>query len=98
MFFAISFFHSLMNQRDRFGAIGWKAPYSFSNIESHLGTLFNFSQTKLARGNAPNKNQLLTFNYFLSQIIYGSRIFDEQDLVIARSIADTVINSEMISS
>jgi hypothetical protein len=67
----------LIHQRDRFGPIGWRAPYSFSNIENQIAAVYNYSFTKELKGLPPNRNHFKTFNYFLSQVIYGSKIYDD---------------------
>lgn len=34
LYFGLTFFHSIMLQRDCFGSIGWKAPYQFT-VQDH---------------------------------------------------------------
>lgn len=97
MYFALTFFHSIMQQRTRFGAIGWKAPYQFTLQDHQIAGLVNFSLMKEHKGDLTRSlSQLDTFAHYAASVIYGGHLQCERDQQLACALAQDVINRRAI--
>ena len=80
--FTLSFLHSTVQERRKFGAIGFCIPYEFntSDLEASLTFLEKhcFSTTGLSWP---------TVRYMISQVQYGGRITDDMDAVLFQTFA-----------
>mmetsp|Transcript_6024 Transcript_6024/g.9342 ORF Transcript_6024/g.9342 Transcript_6024/m.9342 type:complete len:843 (+) Transcript_6024:3-2531(+) len=80
--FALCFLHSSVQERRKFGAIGWCVPYEFntSDLEASLQFLekHSFSATGL---------NFDTVQYMVSEIQYGGRITDDFDRTLFNTFA-----------
>lgn len=78
--YALSFFHAVLNERKRFGQLGWNCRYDFSDADF----IFNEKIIKEVVDKAvdPVNNQTLQWDalqYLLSEINYGGRVTDQWD-------------------
>lgn len=73
LYFAISLFHAIINERDNYLSLGWSRPYEFSQADHKIGALQLLSLMKeTARKNEQVPLRLL--NYVIAQINYGGKI------------------------
>ena len=82
--YAVCFMHSIVQERRKFGPLGWCVPYEFNNsdleaslmfVEKYLNVLL--SNPVLATANLPIKWEVV--NYMICQVQYGGRITDDLD-------------------
>ena len=75
LFFGLCFFHAILIERKRYGALGWNIPYAFNETDHDICT----SQLKLYL----NKYEKIPYSVLdlLTQAVnYGGRITDDKDL------------------
>ena len=99
--FAATFLHSLVQERKKFGAIGFSVPYTFNNgdLSSSLMFLSNhFTQIGDDVGRKSEKSQVNweTVGYMLAKILYGGRITDEKDQNLFNVIVSSVMNPQVL--
>jgi dynein heavy chain len=80
--YALAFLHSVVQERRKFGPIGWCVPYEFSNSDLEASLLF--LEKHVASG-APISWP--TVQYMISSVQYGGRITDSADA----SLFDTYV-------
>lgn len=89
--FSFSFFHAIVQDRRKFGAIGWNIPYAFTfedfdvcrrQLKTFLDDYDNIDFTVL--------------NYLGSEINYGGRVTDDKDIRLIKSILQRFVNKEIL--
>ena len=93
LFFGLAFFHAIIQERRKFGAIGWNIPYSWMNSDLQTSKM----QLKMYL-EEQEQLPLETLNYMIGEVNYGGRITDDKDERCCRCILkkymchDTVLN------
>jgi dynein heavy chain len=78
LLFALVFMHSAMQERRRFGPLGFSLPYDFNN--SDLAASFQFIQNHLAEAEMYRKPiDWDVIRYMVCEVQYGGRITDPYD-------------------
>jgi len=81
LFFGLAFFHAIIQERRKFGAIGWNIPYSWMNSDLQTSKaqlrMYLDEQAELP---------LETLNYIIGEVNYGGRITDDKDQRCCRCI------------
>lgn len=91
--FVQCYIHSLVQERRKFGPIGWNIPYEFN--QSDLAACTQFLQNHIMEMDAkklpePNWN---TVRYMVSQIQYGGKITDDFDMLLMDTYAEKYFHS-----
>lgn len=75
LFFSLAFFHSVMQERRKFGPLGFNVVYEFndSDLETSQTMLKNFLSEQ-------DEVPWIAMNYVISCINYGGRVTDDWDL------------------
>merc|ERR1711964_100286 len=78
LIFALSFTHSIVQERRKFGPIGWCIPYEYNNsdLEASMSFLERYLSTTVL-GSLPISWS--TVQYMISEVQYGGRITDDLD-------------------
>jgi dynein heavy chain len=92
--FALSFIHSLVIERRKYGALGFCVPYDFNNSDLEASILFvekQFSRESDLPDKKPPSEMInfKTLTNVVSNILYGGRIFDLKD----ESLFKTIVSS-----
>ncbi|KAK9794950.1 hypothetical protein WJX73_010224 [Symbiochloris irregularis] len=87
LLFVLCYLHSCIQERRKFGPIGWNVPYEFN--QSDLAACAQFLQNHLLdmearRASGPTWD---TVRYMIAQIQYGGRITDDFDALLMRTFA-----------
>lgn len=90
-FFAMCFFHAIVQDRRKFGPIGWNVKYDFTNEDLIVSRkqLKNFLEEY---DFVPYK----VLNYLGAEINYGGRITDDKDQRLIRTIFSSYINENIL--
>lgn len=75
MFYALSFFHAVVLNRKRYGAIGWNIQYEFTD-EDLLVSLRQIEVILQEYKEIPYK----VLSYICAELNYGGRVTDNKDL------------------
>lgn len=87
LLFGVCFFHAIVQDRRKFGPIGWNIQYSFTNEDLDVTR----RQLKLFVDNyaaIPYK----VLNIIGAEINYGGRVTDDKDVRLIKNILETYIN------
>lgn len=86
-----SFFHAIVQDRRKFGPIGWNIAYAFTNEDLMVCR----RQLKLfveKYEEVPYK----TLNYVGAEVNYGGRVTDDKDVRLIKTILETFINPDIL--
>lgn len=97
LLFIMCFLHSIVQERRKFGPIGWNVPYEFN--QSDLSACTQFLQNHLTEMDAKKAAQptWATVTYMVSAIQYGGRITDDFDQLLMDTYAEKYFNSTVLA-
>merc|ERR1719410_1082710 len=78
LLYVMAVIHSVVQERRKFGPIGWCVPYEFNTADLDASLLFldkHLSQTVLVGGSL----SWSTIQYMVAEVQYGGRITDDLD-------------------
>ena len=92
LLYTMCFLHSTVQERRKFGPIGWNIPYEFN--QSDLTACCQFLQNHLLEMESKKATQPTweTVRYMVSVIMYGGRITDDFDQLLCDTYADKFFN------
>jgi len=90
LLFVLSFLHSCVQERRKFGPLGWCVPYEFSTGD--LEACMKFLEKHLYNG--PISWPTLT--YMVADVQYGSRITDMVDLRMFKNYANSWVHAKSL--
>ena len=76
LIFNLAFFHAVIHERKKFGALGWNLSYEFNQSDLEVAVLELEGLVKRSRAQLP---PFEVFTYLAGSIIYGGRVTDEFD-------------------
>lgn len=79
MLYVLSFFHAVIQERKKFGKIGWNVSYDFN--ESDFKISFKLIDMYLTKAFENNEEELPwdTLRYLIGEAMYGGRVTDDFD-------------------
>jgi len=102
LIFTLSFLHSLVLERRKYGPLGWCIPYEFNNSDLESSILFVFKQ--FAKGfevddKAPPRTMInfKTLVNVVSTILYGGRITDRKDGELFKTIISSYLDDSFFT-
>lgn len=72
--FALCFVHAAINERQKFGPLGWNSPYDFNKTDLETSLLLLKSTLSLSTA-----FDMKSFRFIVAELIYGGRVLDDQD-------------------
>lgn len=91
--YSICFFHSLVLERRKYGALGWNIPYEFS-----FGDLsISLNQMKLFLNNYTDI-QWEAMWYMIAEANYGGRVTDPSDRVLINVVLRNIVNNNVLGN
>lgn len=91
MIYVLSFFHSIIQERKKFGKIGWNVAYDFNDSDYRIS--LQLISLYLNKALETNEEELpwSTLRYLIGEAMYGGRVTDNYD----RRILNTYLNEFM---
>lgn len=102
--YIVSFLHSLMQERRKFGPIGWCIPYEFNDsdleaslayIDKYLNQLIKSHGGVISHNINPDYNVI---NIMVCEIQYGGKVSDNIDRDILKAYGDKYFRSTIVNS
>jgi dynein heavy chain len=91
LIFCFTFFHAIVQDRRRFGPIGWNIPYAFMFEE------FDICQKQLKIFlDTTDEVPFKVLNYLGAEVNYGGRVTDDKDIRLIKSIMRRFVNADMM--
>lgn len=81
LLFSLAFFHAVILERRKFGAIGWNIPYEWMNSDFETCQL----QLKMYLDEQP-EIPYKALNVLLAEINYGGRVTDDKDMRLIKAL------------
>jgi dynein heavy chain len=91
LLFSLAFFHAVILERRKYGAIGWNIPYEWMNSDFETSQL----QLKMYLDEQPMV-PYKTLNYLIAEINYGGRVTDDKDVRLITALLLSYLNEDVM--
>jgi len=94
LYFAFCFFHAIVQDRRKFGPIGWNIAYEFTTEDLNV----TLRQLRIFLNKDTDKIPYKVLNILGAGINYGGRVTDDKDKRLTQNILETYIRADTLTS
>ncbi len=94
MTLAVCLFHAVVQERRKFGPLGWNTPYEFN--DSDLAAAREILDNFLTGASGREDISWDALNFLIGQVTYGGRITDEHDARLLQTLLDRFLPPQVI--
>jgi dynein heavy chain len=92
LIYALSFFHAVIQERRKYGPLGWNIPYEFNESDLRISV----RQLKMFI----DENDKIPFpalKYLIAECNYGGRVTDDKDRRLITTLLDDYFNDDVLN-
>eukprot|EP00898_Chlorokybus_atmophyticus_P003847 jgi/Chlat1/4463/Chrsp29S04567 len=92
LLFGLTFFHAVVQERRKFGPLGFNIPYGFDDGDLRISV----RQLRMLIDEAEGGTPFAALNYITSECNYGGRVTDDKDRILIKAVLENVYCAEIL--
>lgn len=96
--YVLAFFHAVVQERGKYGKIGWNVKYDFNESDFRVSTTILRTYLNKTASSKDGKIPWTTLRYLVGETIYGGRVTDDYDRRVLMTYLDEYLGDFLFDS